>query len=71
MIGKVLTFDENRGWGMVRLSDGRVIKVTHREIEGEGFVLLFEGEEVEVELDEGNSVKRVLRIDRDAPFRGH
>jgi len=62
MKGKVLTFDENRGWGKVRLEDGRIIKITHKEIEEQGFIILFEGEEVEVELDDNHRVKRVLRL---------
>lgn len=65
MKGKVLTFDENRGWGKVRLEDGRVVKVTYKNIKENGFIILFEGEKVEVEFDEKKRVKKVRRVRRD------
>ncbi len=65
MRAKVLTFDENRGWGTVRLKDGRILRFTHKDVKDEGFVILFEGEWVEVELEENNRIKWVKRIQDD------
>lgn len=42
--GKVLHFDENLGRGTIKLETGEKIKITYRQIEGEGFKILFEGE---------------------------
>jgi len=44
--GKVLHFDENLGRGIIRLETGEKIRITYRQIEGEGFKVLFEGENV-------------------------
>jgi cold shock CspA family protein len=60
--GKVLYFDENRGRGKIRLDDGREVHFTYRVVDDEGFVILFEGEEVEVEIEDKNTVKRVKRL---------
>jgi len=61
--GKVLYFDENRGRGKIRLKDGRDVSFSYKEVEEEGFVILFEGEEVEVEVvEEGHRVKWVKRL---------
>ena len=47
--GKVLFFDENLGSGILQpLSSKERIKFTYKDVIGEsGFVILFEGEEVE------------------------
>ncbi len=61
-LAKVLFFDENLGKGLLLvLGDNRRIFVTHREIEGEGFKILFEGEIVEV--SERNGEIRVRRLE--------
>lgn len=44
--GIVLQFDENLGIGILRLRNGQRIRFTHRQIVGEGFKILFEGERV-------------------------
>lgn len=44
--GRVLHFDENLGRGVIRLETGERVKVTHHQIAGEGFKVLFEGETV-------------------------
>jgi len=53
-IGKVIQFDDNLGRGVIRLIEsGQRLKITHRDIVGDGFVVLIEGELVEVEQDDG------------------
>lgn len=42
--GKVLYFDENLGRGLIKLKTGKKIKITYRQIDGEGYKILFEGE---------------------------
>ena len=61
--GKVLYFDENRGKGKIRLEDGREVYFTYRVVDEEGFVILFEGEEVEVEMEDRDTVKSVKRLE--------
>ena len=52
--GMVKWFNENRGYGFIRLeTDGRDVYVHYSNICGEGFRTLSEGEIVEFELHEG------------------
>ncbi len=44
--GIVLQFDENLGIGILRLKNGQRVRFTHRQIVGEGFKILFEGDRV-------------------------
>ncbi len=55
--GIVLQFDDNLGRAIIRLIDtGERLKVTYRDIEMDGFVVLFEGEYVVVEM-EGEKIR--------------
>ncbi len=61
-LGIVLFFDDNLGRGVIRLLDtGERLKISHRDIEDEGFVVLFEGELVEIEFREGGFKVKPLR----------
>jgi len=63
--GKVLFFDENLGSGILKPVEGKEkIKFTYRDVVGEsGFVILFEGEEVEFWYENGKvRVKRSGKI---------
>jgi CspA family cold shock protein len=48
MTGVVKWFNENKGYGFIRQdSDGRDVYVHYKDIEGEGFRTLSEGDRVE------------------------
>ncbi len=47
--GTVVFFDENLGYGLLRLDSGERVRFTHRDLaEAEGFQVMFEGERVEI-----------------------
>ncbi len=51
---KVLFFDDNRGRGLLKiLETGERINVSYKNIQMEGFKVLFEGQIVEVEDKDG------------------
>ncbi len=57
--GIVLHFDDNLGRGIIRIIEtGERIKVTHKDVEMEGFVVLSEGEKVKI-LRDGNRIRIV------------
>ncbi|RKZ00401.1 MAG: hypothetical protein DRQ10_04255 [Candidatus Hydrothermota bacterium] len=57
-MAKVLVFDENLGRGIIRLLDtGERIRITHKDIDEDGFKILFEGEVVEVYRSKDGSLK--------------
>ncbi len=65
MRGKVKWFDENRGFGVIRLVEsGREITVHYKDILGEGFKVLNEGEEVELEVEETAKGARAVMVKR-------
>jgi|Deesub1362A_J573_1020465.scaffolds.fasta_scaffold13584_1 CspA family cold shock protein len=59
--GKVKWFNENKGYGVIRTEKGKEVKVHYKDIVGEGFVVLEEGEEVEFILNKGKA-KKVRKI---------
>ncbi len=51
---KVLFFDDNRGRGIIKLLDsGERISIDYKSINMEGFKVLYEGQIVEVEFENG------------------
>ena len=52
--GNVKWFDNRKGWGFITLTDGQDIFVHYRNIDGDGFRKLKDGEPVEFELVEGD-----------------
>ena len=52
--GKVKWFNEEKGYGFIEQSDGgKDVFVHFSAIQGEGFRTLYEGEEVEYEVEQG------------------
>ena len=67
--GTVKGFDHRKGFGFLQLADNdREVFVHYREIQGEGFRTLYEGQKVEFELierDRGLAAENVVAEPRD------
>ncbi len=63
MRGRVKWFDENRGVGIIKVSEtGKEVTVHYRDIVGDGFKVLDEGEEVEFEIEESIGRAKAVRV---------
>jgi len=51
--GKVKWFSESKGYGFIEREDGEDVFVHYSAIEGSGFRVLYEGQEVEFEVVKG------------------
>jgi CspA family cold shock protein len=51
--GKVKWFNEKKGYGFISGDDGSDVFVHFSAIKGEGFKVLYEGDEVEFEVTKG------------------
>ena len=57
--GIVLHFDDNLGRGIIRIIEtGERIRITHKDVDMDGFVVLSEGEKVRI-LRDGNRIRVV------------
>jgi len=59
--GKVKWFNDAKGYGFVETPDGDVF-VHHSAIEAEGFRTLQEGQEVEVEIGQGDKGLKATKV---------
>ena len=59
--GKVKWFNDAKGFGFIETEDGDVF-VHHSVIEGQGFRSLREGQDVELEVGQGDKGPRALRV---------
>jgi len=59
--GKVKWFSDAKGYGFIETDEGDVF-VHHSSIEGEGFRSLREGQEVELEIDQGEKGPRAVKV---------
>ena len=59
--GKVKWFNDAKGFGFIETAEGDVF-VHHSVIEGEGFHSLREGQDVELEIGQGDKGPRALRV---------
>jgi len=63
--GKVKWFSNQKGYGFITLDSGSDVFVHHSAIQGEGYRTLEEGQEVELDVEEGpkgEQAKRVVRL---------
>ncbi|MHC4342480.1 MAG: cold-shock protein, partial [Planctomycetota bacterium] len=52
--GNVKWFDNRKGWGFITQADGQDVFVHYRNIHGDGFRKLKDGDEVEFDVVEGD-----------------
>jgi cold shock protein len=64
--GKVKWFNDQKGFGCIASSDGKVVFVHHSVIEGEGFRTLTENEAVEYEFESGPKGMKATKVRRSA-----
>ncbi len=60
--GKVKWFNENKGYGFIERSDGDDVFVHYTAIQEEGFRTLFEGQEVEFEIVDGDKGPQAVNV---------
>ena len=61
--GTVKWFNDAKGFGFITPSDGgKDVFVHHSAIEGQGFRSLREGQEVEIEIGQGDKGPRAARV---------
>lgn len=51
--GSVKWFDNRKGWGFITVADGQDVFVHYRNIVGDGFRKLKDGDQVEFDIVEG------------------
>jgi len=59
--GKVKWFNDAKGFGFIETESGDVF-VHHSAIEGQGFRSLSEGQEVELEIGQGEKGPRAVKV---------
>ena len=59
--GTVKWFNDSKGFGFIETADGDVF-VHHSAIQGEGFRFLREGQEVELEVGQGDKGPRATTV---------
>ena len=60
--GKVKWFSNQKGYGFITLESGSDVFVHHSAIEGGGYKTLEEGQEVELEVQDGPKGKQATKV---------
>jgi CspA family cold shock protein len=60
--GIVKWFNDSKGYGFIELSEGEDVFVHHSAIQMEGFKTLSEGQEVELEVQDGEKGPRAANV---------
>jgi CspA family cold shock protein len=60
--GIVKWFNDSKGYGFIELSEGEDVFVHHSAIQMEGFKTLSEGQEVELEVQDGGKGPRAANV---------
>jgi CspA family cold shock protein len=64
--GRVKWFNEKKGYGFISVDSGEDVFVHYSEIQGTGFRTLYEGQQVEFEIVQGNKgpqAQNVIKLD--------
>jgi CspA family cold shock protein len=65
--GNVKWFDAKKGWGFITQESGEDIFVHYKNIVGEGFRTLKDGEQVQFEIVQGQKGPQASNVQRLAP----
>ncbi len=65
-VGKVKWFNDEKGWGFIKMDEGPDVFVHYSQIAGEGRRRLFEAEAVEFEIKEGPKGLQAVNVTRQA-----
>ena len=60
--GKVKWFNDKKGYGFITPESGKDVFVHHSAIQGEGFKTLYEGQEVEFEVQDGPKGEQAVNV---------
>ena len=60
--GKVKWFNEQKGYGFIEREDSSDVFVHYADIQGEGFRVLVEGDEVEFEVEQGEKGPKAVNV---------
>ncbi|MCK4519282.1 MAG: cold shock domain-containing protein [Candidatus Omnitrophica bacterium] len=60
--GKVKWFSNQKGYGFIALEDGKDVFVHHSVIEGDGYKTLEEGQDVELEIQQGPKGEQASKV---------
>lgn len=60
--GKVKWFNATKGYGFIEMDNGKDIFVHHKEIQGQGFRSLEEGQSVEFEIRQGPKGEHAVNV---------
>ena len=60
--GKVKWFNATKGYGFIEMDNGKDIFVHHKEIQGQGFRTLEEGQQVEFEIRQGPKGEHAVNV---------
>jgi len=60
--GKVKWFDNQKGYGFITPESGNDVFVHHKEIQGEGYKSLNEGQAVEFEITQGPKGEQAQKV---------
>jgi CspA family cold shock protein len=61
-IGKVKWFDTVKGYGFIQMEDGRDVFVHYSSVQGGGYRLLAEGQQVSFEVVQGNKGPQAEKV---------
>ena len=60
--GRVKWFNDSRGYGFIERDDGDDVFVHHSALQGEGFMTLAEGQEVEFDIEQDPKGPRAVNV---------
>lgn len=60
--GRVKWFNEKKGYGFIQADNGKELFVHHTGIVGQGFKNLYEGQQVEFDVEQGEKGPKAVNV---------